>query len=127
MTKDALLTAAVLSFMAISLLGVIGSFCRIVSLDAEGLTLVSLFGRRFRRWSDLSTPIERYDGRFFWILLAGPAGRRVLKFPFAWAIPLPKSARGTKLLAELAKHVEIFDIKGLSDLARSRKAQGDRH
>jgi hypothetical protein len=118
MASDTWFIVAVLGLMFFGLVGLLGSFCRIVSLDSRGMTLSSAFGRRFREWSEISKPVERYNGILFWVLLLGPSRHRL--FPFAWAVPLFKSDRSKRLIAEISEHAKVVDVRNLGDLLKAR-------
>lgn len=118
---DPLLVAGIVGFMAIGIVGVFGSFCRVVSLDAQGLKLASPFWRRSVKWSEVRGRVEQYDGLGFWVFLTAPVRRRFLIVPFVWAICVPKSENGQRLASELEKYIDVVRIKNLGGLIRSRR------
>ena len=123
MSTDGLLAVAVLGFIVLTWLGLLGSFGRIRSADERGLSLVSALGfRRNLQWSNVEEPIEKYNFFALSILLIRPMRGRMTAYPFLWAIPVSNRPRGREVQATLAKFCHIAAIRNLGDLFKTRRS-----
>lgn len=123
MSTEGLLAVAVLGFIALTWLGLLGSFGWIRSADERGLSLVSALGfRRNLQWSNVEEPIEKYNFFALSILLIRPMHGRMTMYPFFWAIPVSNRPRGREVQDTLAKFSHVAAIRDLGDLFKTRRS-----